>query len=245
MYHIPNFERKGKKMIGYYNYTMFLTYISLVSASLGIVIALTGGGHPYIGMCFLLLCGLCDAFDGKVARLKKDRTTTEKKFGIQVDSLSDIVAFGVLPICIGAALMRTSETLQKIQSGTAGKFITVILFAIMTLYTLMALIRLAYFNVTEEERQNTEDGSRKYYLGLPVTSAAIIFPTVLLMNYLFLKFKNVDLAPIYFVILGVTALAFVLKFQLKKPGLKAILAMVAFGAVEGIIMIIAYANFGR
>lgn len=232
-------------MIGYYNYTMFLTYISLVSASLGIVIALTGSGHPYIGMCFLLVCGLCDAFDGKVARLKKERTATEKKFGIQVDSLSDIVAFGVLPVCIGAALMRTSDALQKIQSGTAGMVFTVILFIIMTLYALMALIRLAYFNVTEEERQNTEEGSRKYYLGLPVTSAAIIFPSVLLIIYLFRKFKEVDLAPVYFVILGITALAFVLKFQLKKPGLKAILAMVALGAIEGIIMIIAYANFGK
>ncbi len=232
-------------MIGYYNYTMFLTYISLVSASIGIVIALTGGGHPYIGMCFLLVCGLCDAFDGKVARLKTDRSPTEKKFGIQVDSLSDIVAFGVLPICIGAALMRTSEALQKIQTGTAGRFFTVVLFTIMTLYTLMALIRLAYFNVTEEERQNTEEGARKYYIGLPVTSAAIIFPSVLLVNYLFLKFKEVDLAPMYFVILGITALAFVLKFQLRKPGLKAVLAMIAFGAIEGIIMIIAYANFGR
>ena len=232
-------------MIGYYNYTMFLTYISLCSASLGIVISLSGTGHPYIGMCFLLLCGLCDAFDGKVARLKKNRTETEKKFGIQVDSLSDIVAFGVLPICIGAALMRTSESLKKIQSGTAGMVVTVILFAIMTIYALMALIRLAYFNVTEEERQNAETGSRKYYTGLPVTSASIIFPTILLITYLFLKFKNVDLAPIYFVILGVVAAAFVLNFQLRKPGLKAILAMVAIGAVEGIIMILVYSNFGR
>ena len=232
-------------MIGYYNYTMFLTYISLVSASLGIVISLAGNGHPYIGMCFLLLCGLCDAFDGKVARLKKNRTETEKKFGIQVDSLSDIVAFGVLPICIGAALMRTSESLKKIQSGTAGMVVTVILFAIMTIYALMALIRLAYFNVTEEERQSAETGSRKYYTGLPVTSASIIFPTILLINYLFLKFKNVDLAPIYFVMLGVVAAAFVLNFQLRKPGLKAILAMVAIGAVEGIIMILVYSNFGR
>lgn len=232
-------------MIGYYNYTMFLTYISLVSAGLGIVISLSGGGHPYIGMCFLLLCGLCDAFDGKVARTKKNRTESEAKFGIQVDSLSDIVAFGVLPACIGAALMRTSTLLQKIQSGTAGKVFTVILFAIMTLYILMALIRLAYFNVTEEERQKTEEGSRKYYVGLPVTSAAIIFPTILLLIYLLLKFKHVDLAPIYFVFLGVCAIAFVLNFQLRKPGLKAILVMVGIGVVEAIIMIIAIAYFGK
>ena len=225
-------------MIGYYNYTMFLTYISLASASLGIVLSLSGNGHPYLGMCLLLLCGLCDAFDGKVARTKKNRTERECKFGIQVDSLSDIVAFGVLPVCIGAALMRTSDALSKIQEGAIGKIVTFILFTIMTLYVLTALIRLAYFNVTEEERQSTETGARKYYLGLPVTSAAIVFPTILLVIYAVMKWRNVDLSPIYFVFLGVCSIAFVLKFQLRKPGLKAILIMVGIGAVEGILMIL-------
>ena len=234
-------------MIGYYNYTMLLTYLSLASASLGIVISLSDAGHPYIGMCFLLFCGLCDAFDGMVARTKKNRTPRECKFGIQVDSLSDLVAFGVLPVCIGSALMRRSAMLTKITEGVVGKVFLVIIFATMTFYTLTALIRLAYFNVTEEERQSEEGGARKYYVGLPVTSAAIIFPSVLLVIYLFnrMKDKSIDLAPIYFVIMAVAALAFVLKFQLKKPGFKAILAMVALGVAEGVIMIIALAYFSR
>ena len=226
-------------MIGYYNYTTLLTYLSLASATTGIVISLSDTGHPYIGMFLLLLCGLCDAFDGKVARIKKNRTERECKFGIQIDSLSDIVAFGVLPACIGAALMRTSDSLLKIQAGAVGKVFTVILFAIMAFYTLTALIRLAYFNVTEEERQATETGTRKYYVGLPVTSAAIIFPTVLLIIYLCRQFRSVDIAPIYFIILGICALAFVLKFQLKKPGMKAILAMVGIGVIEAALMIVA------
>ena len=70
-------------MLGYYNYTVILTYVSLISSGLGIIISLTGEGHPYIGTFFLLFCGLCDAFDGKVARTKKDRTEMEMKFGIQ------------------------------------------------------------------------------------------------------------------------------------------------------------------
>lgn len=224
-------------MIGYYNYTMFLTYMSLASASVGIVVSLMGAGHPYIGMCLLLFCGLCDAFDGKVAKTKKNRSERECKFGIQVDSLSDIVAFGVLPTCIGAALMRTSESLQKLQAGAFGKVFTVFLFATMTCYTLTALIRLAYFNVTEEERQLKETGTRKYYVGLPVTSAAITFPTILLTVFLVQKFRSVDLAPIYFIIMAVSALAFVLNFRLKKPGLKAILILIGIGVVEGIAMI--------
>lgn len=226
-------------MIGYYNYTTLLTYLSLASATTGIVISLSDSGHPFIGMFFLLFCGLCDAFDGKVARIKKNRTERECKFGIQIDSLSDIVAFGVLPACIGAALMRSSVALQKIQAGAVGKVFTVLLFAVMAFYTLTALIRLAYFNVTEEERQSTETGARKYYVGLPVTSAAILFPTVLLIIYLCRQFRDVDIAPVYFVILGIAALAFVLKFQLKKPGMKAILAMVALGVVEGVLLLLA------
>ena len=77
-------------MIGYYNYTTLLTYLSLASATTGIVVSLMDSGHPYSAMCFLLFCGLCDAFDGKVARIKKNRTERECKFGIQIDSLSDI-----------------------------------------------------------------------------------------------------------------------------------------------------------
>ena len=93
-------------MIGFYNYTVVLTYLSLVSASTGIFVALSDKGHPYIGIIFRLFCGLCDAFDGKVARTKKGRSSDEQKFGIQIDSLSDIIAFGVLPAAIGATLLR-------------------------------------------------------------------------------------------------------------------------------------------
>lgn len=39
--------------------------------------------------------------DGRIARTKKDRTEQEKRFGIQIDSLNDLVCFGVLPAAIG------------------------------------------------------------------------------------------------------------------------------------------------
>ena len=84
-------------MIGFYDYTVILTYLSLMSGTIGIMLCLNGMGHPYLGMFFPLFSGLCDTFDGKVARSKKDRTTQVKKFGIQIDSLSDLIAFGMLP----------------------------------------------------------------------------------------------------------------------------------------------------
>ena len=55
-------------MLGYFDYTVWLTYLSLISGGLGIMVSLNGGGHPYLGIFFLLFCGLCDAFDGRVAR---------------------------------------------------------------------------------------------------------------------------------------------------------------------------------
>ena len=85
-------------MIGFYDYTVILTYLSLLSAIMGMMLTVTG--HPILATMCLLFCGLCDMFDGKVACSKKNRTPEEKSFGIQIDSLTDIVAFGVLPAMI-------------------------------------------------------------------------------------------------------------------------------------------------
>lgn len=225
-------------MIGFYDYTVILTYFSLLSAGTGIVVSLSGKGHPYLGVFFLLFCGLCDAFDGKVARTKKNRTDMEKNFGIQIDSLSDLVAFGVLPACIGAALLRTSPLLNSIfhmtKSFLGYMAIKFLLFSILILYILSALIRLAYFNVTEEERQKKENGARKTYTGLPVTSACLIFPAILLLQYIL----PMDVTFLYFVAIFVTGTAFLMKFQIKKAELKGILFMVAIGAIEFLLLLL-------
>ena len=57
-----------EKMLGFYDYTVVLTYCSVISAVIGIYVSLSGAGHPYIGVMLLLLCGLFDTFDGRVAR---------------------------------------------------------------------------------------------------------------------------------------------------------------------------------
>ena len=85
-------------MIGYYNYTVVLTYISLASSVFGMTQAIHGRFKTAI-LC-LAISGLCDMFDGKIARTKKDRTEDEKAFGIQIDSLCDVVCFGAFPALI-------------------------------------------------------------------------------------------------------------------------------------------------
>ena len=225
-------------MIGFYDYTVVLTYLSLLSSTVGIVVSLSSGGHPYFGCFFLLLSGLCDAFDGKVAGTKKVRSRAEKDFGIQIDSLSDLVAFGVLPTCIGAALIRTSPMVQSALADPSAPWQVgagrLLLHAVLVLYTLAAMIRLAYFNVTEAERQQTEDGARSHYLGLPVTSAALIFPLVLLLQFL----TRADITLAYIAAALLTGLLFLIPFHLKKPGLRGILVMVGIGALEFLLLLL-------
>ena len=141
------------KMIGFYDYTVVLTYLSLMSGATGIMLCLNGIGHPYLGMFFLLFSGLCDTFDGKVARTKKNRTEQMKNFGIQIDSLSDLVAFGLLPASIGISMLRYALRMPGLSGFTSyvlthyPKPTQFILTFIAVLYVLAAMIRLAYFNV--------------------------------------------------------------------------------------------------
>ena len=226
-------------MLGYYNYTVWLTYLSLASASTGIILSLVTG-NPFVGIICLLFSGLCDAFDGRVARMKKNRTEQECRFGIQIDSLSDVIAFGILPACIGVSMIQGSSTFTFEPIADWRFILSVVFVVISVLFVLAALIRLAYFNVTEEERQQNETGARKYYLGLPVTLGSLILPVVFTVQKLVEKFAEVDLTYIYFIAMLAIEIAFVARFKLKKPGSKFFVGMVVLGFLElaGIIILL-------
>ena len=83
------------RFIGFYDYTVILTYLSVASAVVGMIFAHKGIFGA--AMLCLFLSGFCDAFDGTVARTKKNRAEDEKAFGIQLDSLCDVVSFGAAP----------------------------------------------------------------------------------------------------------------------------------------------------
>ena len=84
-------------MIGYYNYTVILTYVGMLFGFAGITYV--GSGNLKMALICLLMAGLCDMFDGKVASTR-ERTKQEKRFGVQIDSLSDLICFGGLPAVI-------------------------------------------------------------------------------------------------------------------------------------------------
>ncbi|MEG0276215.1 MAG: CDP-alcohol phosphatidyltransferase family protein [Coprobacillus sp.] len=204
-------------MIGYYNYTVILTYLSLISAMFGTHLAFN---QEYVGaLICLLLCGAFDSFDGIVARTKKDRTEEEKKFGIQIDSLVDVIAFGIFPTIIGYSMGLTQWYWGFI----------------FCIFACGAVSRLAYFNVAEEIRQNETVEKRKYYQGLPVTSASLIFPAIYLLKSL-IGFTNMTL--VYGTFIAIVAVAFVVNFKVVKPGIKGILIMTFIGLLVCIGMLV-------
>ncbi|MBR6880345.1 MAG: CDP-alcohol phosphatidyltransferase family protein [Clostridiales bacterium] len=232
-------------MIGVYDYTVILTYLSMLSGVAGTILSMSGLGHPYIGMFFLLFCGLCDGFDGRVARTKKDRTEFEKNYGIQIDSFSDLIAFGVLPVAIGMAMLRASikyhDLPKKIDESGQVIWYPVILIIIGLIYVLAAMIRLSYFNATEDERKaETEAKGRMYFTGMPVTMASIFFPLVLVLHF-GLRF---DFSIVYFIVMLVMAFLFVLKIKIPKAGSKMLAFLIIFGFLE-FIAILLFRIFGK
>jgi CDP-diacylglycerol--serine O-phosphatidyltransferase len=145
-------------------------------------------------MLFLMIAGICDLFDGTFARLFK-RDSEELAFGVQIDSLADMVSFIALPIVL------------LIVAGCANPLYTILFAA----YALAGLIRLAYFNITSEERG---EGRISYYRGLPVTYAALLFPLVWIVS-------RVVPAPVSSLLLpaamGILSVLFVLNIPIRKP----------------------------
>jgi len=106
--------------------------------------------EPFYIAAVLIFAGmLLDALDGPIARLTKQAS----QFGAQLDSLADAITFGVAP----AFLMLTFSRV----------FHPRVLWVIATLYVLCTVLRLARFNVT-----NDEDPSHESFCGLPSPAAA-------------------------------------------------------------------------
>lgn len=203
-------------MIGYYNYTVYLTYIGMLSSTVGITLAI--GGDLRAAVFCLLLSGLCDMFDGIVARTKKDRTAEEKNYGIQLDSLSDVICFGIFPAVLGYC------------AGAA----KVWQIAVMAFFALAGLIRLAYYNVTEETRQQETTEKRKHYLGVPITSSALTVPVM----FCFRKLLGAHFPLVYTLLLLVNGLCFILPVQIKKPGKTGLAIMLVIGLALGVFMLV-------
>lgn len=185
-----------RKRVGFYNYTVVLTYSGMLFAFMGILQAIHM--NYWNAVICLMVAGICDLFDGAIAATR-ERTKEEKRFGIQIDSLSDLISFGVFP-----------AVLVYMLSGQ-NPFVGIL----AAIYVLCALIRLAYYNVQEEERQDQTSERRKCYLGVPVTTIAIFLPLLYLLYDTHVFHRTVWFS----VLLLILSIGFLFPVEIKKPHL--------------------------
>ena len=180
--------------IGKWNKSVILTYIGLIISIFGIFMCFSNNENSVnYAMACLIIAGICDLFDGSIARRCK-RTEQEKNFGIELDSLVDTIDFIALPIAI----------FLKLQMNTWYHYLIIAIFAIC------GVARLAYFNIT------TEDNSKpvKYYIGLPVTYSALVFPIFYLLKYIMpLNIFSI----IYTILILIIAMLNIINIKIKKP----------------------------
>ncbi len=177
-------------IVGKWNRSVIVTYIGVVFSIVGMYFAFTNGTK--YAMCCLMAAGICDLFDGRIARSCK-RTEEEKRFGVELDSLADVFNFISFPVVIfiGAGFTKPYFILLYI------------------LFTICGIARLAYFNISTEDSTPV-----RYYQGLPVTYTALILPIVYLLKYVLPS----NLVYIIFpAALFVTSILNILNIKVPKP----------------------------
>jgi CDP-diacylglycerol---serine O-phosphatidyltransferase len=140
-----------------------ITSIGLLSGFYSMVSAVTG--HFEVAAVMIIVAFVCDGLDGRIARASR----TSSQFGIEYDSLSDLVAFGVAP-----AMLAFSWALRPI--GSIG-------IAVGGLYVLCGALRLARFNV------QTATADKRRFVGLPIPGAALMISSTALA-YSYFEFES-------------------------------------------------------
>ena len=179
-------QENKRVIIGYYNKSVILTFVGIVISIIGML----NVSNTDFALTCLILAGICDLFDGVIAR-KCKRTDKEKEFGVQIDSLADVISFLVFPV-VFAVFNNNNKILAAIVAGV---------------YILAGVERLGWFNV------NTGEGKKGYYDGLPVTYSALIIPIAnVVLEFLKFQFKYTN-----YILLIVLAVLYVVNVKIKKP----------------------------
>ena len=176
--------------------SVIITYLGVVFGIMSMAFAFSKIAFAEVeyirySLILLIFAGICDMFDGKIARMCK-RTEEEKEFGIQIDSLADTVNFVVLPIVVMLSLGMTS----------------IFTICVYILFVICGISRLGVFNCNANI-----DGPVEYFTGLPVTSTAIIYP---LLGMLHGQISEYMFSVIYIIATLLIAILFITKIKIPK-----------------------------
>ncbi len=152
------------------------------------------GQSSYFAMSgyMILLAMIADMLDGRVAR----RVKSTSSFGGQLDSLCDIVSFGVAP----AFLML--KVLEELAGFADGNFLQRFIWLVAAAYICCAAIRLARFNVENEE----DESAHMSFMGLPTPAAAGVIVSLIIFHQETLPTVNTIIYALPFISLGVSVL---------------------------------------
>lgn len=185
-----------RKIIGYYRKCDILTMCGTFLAFIGIILAIND--HFTFSAFCLFLCGVCDGFDGKLARMKRYKKE-QKVYGAQLDSLSDVICFGVFPAILTSLICNN-----------------IYVYIISAIYMLCGLVRLAYFNTLDIMPKS----KKNVFIGVPITTVAIIYPIILFI----IRFINFNILKIVMpIILLILSISYILNIEFKKPDILEIL----------------------
>lgn len=187
----PQMDRLKK---GVYILPNFLTSLSLLCGFYAIVATMQG--HYLYAAWAIIVSGLFDGLDGRIARM----TGTTSRFGVEYDSLADLVAFGVAPAVLAFGWVLSAH----------GRWGWVAAF----LYVACGAIRLARFNV----QSSGGGGSGSYFTGLPIPAAAGMVATTVIFCF-HLDIADKMLLSILFVVL-IYVLAFLMVSTLRFQSFK-------------------------
>jgi len=150
---------------------IFLGYLSILRSFRGAMLAAAGGAgaeaHFEIAAKAIGFAVLLDGLDGMIARL----TRTTSDFGREMDSLADVISFGIAP-----AVLAFAWGVQFVDSALSTRFQDQLFQAgyfIAFLFLVCGAARLARFNVQKNPiPKNPGRPNRKYFVGLPIPGAA-------------------------------------------------------------------------
>lgn len=139
-----------------------VTSLNLLSGCVAIVLALTSSSTLLIAPIFIFLAAVFDFFDGFVARALK----AYSPMGKELDSLADMVSFGVAPAAIVMQMMRIALAKTDFNLATYSVSEIIVVFSPFIL-TVFSALRLAKFNI--DTRQTSS------FIGLPTPGNAIFW----------------------------------------------------------------------
>ena len=175
--------------------------ITLIGVCIGLTsIKFALDGKFALAIIAILFAGLMDALDGRIARLIKGTS----KMGKELDSLGDVISFGVAPAFI--MYFWNLQYLDKL-----GWFVCL-------MYVVCVALRLARFNVNSEEEQSWKDN---FFEGVPAPAGGIIVLMPLVLSFsglgeIFFKINYDLVVPIFFIIVSMLLISTIPTYSFKK-----------------------------